>query len=32
MAFSCTAVAGHASTRFVVTQLDELGHVHYRAR
>ena len=32
MAFSCTAVAGHASTRFVVTQLDDLGHVHYRAR
>ena len=29
--FSCTAVVKRASTRFVVTQLDGSGHVHYRA-
>jgi hypothetical protein len=30
--FSCTAVAKRASTRFVVTELDGSGHVHYEAR
>jgi hypothetical protein len=30
--FSCTAVADGDSTRFVVTQLDGSGHVHYEAR
>jgi Domain of unknown function (DUF4333) len=28
--FSCTAVVGSTSTRFVVEQ-DEAGHVHYKA-
>ncbi len=32
LAFSCTAVVKRASTRFVVTQLDRAGHVHYQAR
>lgn len=30
--FSCTALADGDSTRFVVTQLDGSGHVHYEAR
>ena len=31
--FSCAALAGpNSSTRFVVTQLDDSGHVHYAAR
>lgn len=29
--FSCTARAGGKTTRFVVTQLDGAGHVHYEA-
>jgi hypothetical protein len=29
--FSCTALTQHGSTRFVVTELDESGHVHYEA-
>jgi Domain of unknown function (DUF4333) len=32
LTFSCTAVVGRTSTRFVVTQLDGAGHVHYEAR
>ena len=33
LAFSCTGVLGSGSaTRFVVTQLDGSGHVHYEAR
>jgi hypothetical protein len=32
MAFACTAIVKRASTRFVVTQLDGSGHVHYEAR
>jgi hypothetical protein len=30
--FSCTAVVGRGSTRFIVTELDGSGHVHYAAR
>jgi len=30
--FSCTAVVKGGSTRFVVTELDGSGHVHYEAR
>jgi hypothetical protein len=30
--FSCTAVTERGSTRFVVTQLDGSGQVHYQAR
>ena len=30
--FSCTAVVKSDATRFVVTQLDGSGHVHYEAR
>jgi hypothetical protein len=30
--FSCAAVTKQGSTRFVVTQLDGSGHVHYEAR
>ena len=30
--FSCTAVVKNDATRFVVTQLDGSGHVHYEAR
>ena len=30
--FSCTAVVAKVSTRFVVTQLDGSGRVHYEAR
>ncbi len=30
--FSCTAVVKRASTRFVVTQLNAAGRVHYEAR
>jgi hypothetical protein len=29
--FSCRAVVGSVSTRFVVVEQDESGHVHYRA-
>ena len=29
--FSCTAVVKGVSTRFVVTELDGSGHVHYEA-
>jgi Domain of unknown function (DUF4333) len=32
LVFSCTAVVGRASTRFVVTQLNASGQVHYEAR
>jgi hypothetical protein len=32
LVFSCTAVVGGSSTRFVVTELDRSGHVHYEAR
>jgi Domain of unknown function (DUF4333) len=32
LAFSCTALVGSVSTRFVVTQLDGNGDVHYEAR
>jgi hypothetical protein len=32
LVFSCTAVVKHASTRFVVTELDGSGHVRYVAR
>jgi len=32
LVFSCTAVVKHDSTRFVVTQLDGSGQVHYEAR
>ncbi len=32
LVFACTASTRHASTRFVVTQLDDSGHVHYEAR
>ena len=30
--FSCKAVVGNETTRFVVSQLDGAGHVHYEAR
>jgi hypothetical protein len=30
--FSCTAIVGHVSTQFVVTELDGSGDVHYVAR
>jgi hypothetical protein len=30
--FSCMAAVGPSNTRFVVTQLDGSGHVHYEAR
>jgi hypothetical protein len=32
LVFSCTAVVGRERTRFVVTELDTSGHVHYEAR
>ena len=32
LVFSCTAVVGRHTTRFVVTELDGSGHVHYEAR
>lgn len=32
LVFSCTAVVGRGATRFVVTELDASGHVHYEAR
>ena len=32
LAFSCTAVVKRDSTRFVVSQLDASGRVHYEAR
>jgi hypothetical protein len=32
LAFSCIALVGRVSTRFVVTQLDGSGDVHYEAR
>jgi hypothetical protein len=31
LVFSCTAVVGRGSTRFVVTELDGSGQVHYAA-
>lgn len=31
LVFSCTAVATSGNTRFVVTELDDHGHVHYEA-
>jgi hypothetical protein len=31
LVFSCTAVVGRHDTRFVVTELDGSGHVHYAA-
>lgn len=30
--FSCSAVVKESSTRFIVTQLDDAGHVQYEAR
>ena len=30
--FACTALVGRGSTRFVVSELDGSGHVHYEAR
>jgi hypothetical protein len=30
--FSCKAVVGSVSTRFIVVEQDESGHVHYEAR
>lgn len=30
--FACTATVGGKSTRFIVTQLDNAGRVHYEAR
>jgi len=32
LTFSCTAVVGSVSTRFVVVEQDEFGHVRYEAR
>ncbi len=32
LVFYCTAVAGHISTQFTVTEVDWAGHVHYEAR
>jgi hypothetical protein len=32
LVFACTAVIKTASTRFVVTELDDAGHVHYVAQ
>jgi hypothetical protein len=32
LVFSCIAVAKNVSTRFVVTELDASGNVHYAAR
>jgi hypothetical protein len=32
LVFSCTAFAARGSTRFVVTELDGSGQVHYEAR
>ena len=32
LAFSCTAVVGPSVTRFVVTQLNGSGQVHFEAR
>jgi hypothetical protein len=32
LVFTCVAVLGHSSTRFVVTELDGSGHVRYEAR
>jgi hypothetical protein len=31
LVFSCTAIDAHGITRFVVTELDGSGHVHYEA-
>jgi hypothetical protein len=31
LVFYCVAVLGHSSTRFVVTELNGSGHVHYEA-
>jgi major membrane immunogen (membrane-anchored lipoprotein) len=30
--FSCTAVVGHTTTRFAVTQIDGAGHVKYEGQ
>jgi Domain of unknown function (DUF4333) len=30
--FSCRAVVGHTTTRFVVTQIDGAGHVKYEGQ
>ena len=32
LVFSCMAVVGHISTRFVVTEQNGAGHVNYEAR
>ena len=32
LVFACTAVVKHTSTRFVVTQLNGSGQVHFEAR
>jgi hypothetical protein len=32
LVFSCVALLGHSSTRFVVTEMDSSGHVRYVAR
>jgi hypothetical protein len=32
LVFSCIAILGHSSTRFVVTELNASGHVRYVAR
>jgi hypothetical protein len=32
LVFTCVAILGHSSTRFVVTELDGSGHVRYEAR
>ncbi len=32
LVFSCTALVGHTSTPFTVTELDGSGNVHYAAR
>jgi hypothetical protein len=31
LVFNCTTISTKGSTRFVVTQLDDAGHVHYEA-
>ena len=32
LVFFCTAIVGHTTTQFVVTELDAAGNVHYAAR
>jgi len=29
--FNCTTMSARGNTRFVVTELDDAGHVHYQA-